>query len=262
MKIVVSMTSYPKRIVNVGKSIYALLNKQTLPPDEIYIWLSTEEFPNKENDLPKDLVLFSEVSNKIKIKWVEKNTYVHKRHEIFKIIKDAYVFFMDDDVYYNEDLIKTVVEKAKQYPNSIICYNNYNPHEYHGKHILYRNNTFGSGPFINKIRWCGQSMIPSEIYPMEILSDEYKKIRDKTSPISDECWFQPFVVEYNLPIYYCNFGWGIDISPTLGKQSGLVSWSHQLDANGLEKRDNWLNAVLNAFPNILKKYERLFNYGK
>lgn len=261
MKIVVSMTSYPKRIVNVGKSIYALLNKQTLPPDEIYIWLSTEEFPNKENDLPKDLVLFSEVSNKIKIKWVEKNTYVHKRHEIFKIIKDAYVFFMDDDVYYNEDLIKTVVEKAKQYPNSIICYNHYNLHEYYNLRILYKTNLYG-GPYVNKGRWCGQSMIPSSIYPVEILDDEYVKIREKTSPISDECWFQPFVVENNIPIYYCEFGWGQDISEKLGKKSGLVAWSHQKDPNGLEKRDNWLNAVLKSFPNIMEKYQKLFNYGK
>ena len=262
MKIVVSMTSYPKRIVNVGKSIFALIKYQTLTPDRIYLWLSKEEFPNKEKDLPEDLVSLSTLTDKVRIMWVEKNTYVHKRHEIFKTVKDAYVFFMDDDVLYNEKLIETVVQKAEQYPNSIICYNQYNPHEYAGKRILYNNNRNGNGPFINKVRWCGQSMIPTTVYPVEILEDEYVKIREKTSPISDECWFQPFVVKYDIPIYYCNFGWGKDIDPVLGKKSGLVSWSHQKDANGLEKRDNWLNAVLTAFPDILKKYEKLFNYGK
>ena len=52
----VSMTSYPGRITNVGKSIYLLLNKQTVKPDEIHCWLSIEEFKNKETDLPKDLL--------------------------------------------------------------------------------------------------------------------------------------------------------------------------------------------------------------
>jgi hypothetical protein len=32
-------------------------------------------------------------------------------------------------------------------------------------------------------------MIPSAIYPKEILSDENQKIRNNTSPVSDECWF-------------------------------------------------------------------------
>ena len=35
-RVIVSMTSYPKRIVNVGKGVYYLLTKQTVKPDEIH----------------------------------------------------------------------------------------------------------------------------------------------------------------------------------------------------------------------------------
>lgn len=262
MKIVVSMTSYPKRIYNVEKSIDALLHKQTLPPEEIYLWLSIEEFPNKENNLPENLIKIINENPNVFLKWVEKNTYVHKRHEIFKFIKDAYVFLIDDDVYYDNKLIETVVSKAKQYPNTIICYNQYNPHDYRGKRILYNNNRYGNGPLLNKVRWCGQSMIPSIIYPKECLTKENQEIRDRTSPISDECWFQPWIVKNDIPIVYCSYGWGTDIDPNNGKSKGIVAWSHQKESNGLERRDNWLYAVLSAYPEIMEKYRRLFNYGK
>jgi len=32
-------------------------------------------------------------------------------------------------------------------------------------------------------------MIPVKIYPKEILSEANQNIRNKVSPISDECWF-------------------------------------------------------------------------
>jgi len=263
MKIVVSMTSYPKRIINISKSINALLNEQSLKPDEIYLWLSIEEFPNKKNDLPDELNSLINSNENVYLKWVKKNTYVHKRHEIFKFIKDAYVFLIDDDVFYDKSLIETVINKAQQYPNSIVCYNRYDQHRYNGKHILYGNPTPKDGPpYVNKYRWCGQSMIPSDIYPIECLTEENQEIRDRTSPISDECWFQPWIVKNNIPIVHCSYGWGEDIDPNNGKKSGLVAWSHQKDKNGYERRDIWLNNVLNAYPEIMEKYKKLFNYGK
>ena len=44
--------------------------------------------------------------------------------------------------------------------------------------------------------------------------------------------------------------------------NGLAPMTHQREANGLERRDIWLANVLDAFPKIKEKYERLFNYGK
>lgn len=262
-KIVVSMTSYPGRIMNVGKSIFLLLKKQTIKPDEIHLWLSIEEFPNKEKSLPEDLNLIIEKCDDVFLHWLEKNTYVHKRHEIFKFIEDAYVFLIDDDVRYADNLIETVVRKAKQYPNTIVCYNRYDQHRYVEKHILYGNPTpVDSPPFINKYRWCGQSMIPSNIYPKECLTKENQEIRDITSPVSDECWFQPWIVKNDIPIVYCKYGWGDDIDPSNGKKKGLVAWSHQKDENGYERRDIWLNNVLKEYPEIMQKYIKLFNYGK
>lgn len=258
-RIIVSMTSYPARIQNVPISIFALTKKQTLPPDEIHLWLAIPQFPRKEADLPEALVAM-EKAGIVQIHWLEQNTYVHKRHEIFKIVNDGCVFLIDDDVIYHDNLIKSIMDVHAKRPDAIVCYNRYPKHKYSGRHILYEDIAPVGGPFVNIYRWCGQSMIPVNIYPKEILDDEHQKIRNQTSPISDECWFQPWVVLHNIPIFYCSYDWGTDISKNTGKDSGLVSWSHALDNNGFEKRDNWLYATVHAFKELAEKYKRTFNY--
>jgi len=259
-RIVVSMTSYPFRITNVNKSIFFLLNKQTLKPDEIHLFLCEEEFKNKEYDLPQELLLTLEKKDFI-LHWVKKNTYVHKRHEIFKTTSDNdCVFLIDDDVKYNDDLLKITMEKHQEFPDSIICYNNYDLHKYFKKRIMYVYSDLGPGPHINKVRWLGQSMIPSVLYPKEVLSSENQKIRNECSPISDECWFQPWVVYKDISLYYLNFGWGTEINPKIKKDEGVCVYTRKKDKNGYTFRENWLNNVLNAYPQILKKYHDLFGY--
>lgn len=185
---------------------------------------------------------------------------MHKRHEIFKYTTDNdCVFFLDDDVRYSDDLIKTVMKFHEQYQNCIICYNSYSPHKYNGKHILYTT-VYESSPQINVIRWCGQSMIPSNIYPKYILSNEYQIVRDRVSPISDECWFQPWTVWHDIPILHLRYGWGQNIDKNINMWSGLCKSTHEKCSNGLEKRDNWLYATLTAYPYIYEKYKRLFKY--
>jgi len=259
-KVIVSMTSYPGRISNVGKSIYLLLNYQRRKPDEIHLWLSEPEFPNKEKDLPSDLNLMLKTEN-VFLHWLPKNTYVHKRHEIFKYTTDEdCVFLIDDDVRYADNLIQTVMETHKKYPDCIVCYNRYSKHQYNGRRIIYGPPAPENEPKANFNRWCGQSMIPSKLYPKEILDETHQQIRDNTSQISDECWFQPWTVYYDIPIYHLNFSWGIDIDPKKGKNTGIVAFSHQKEANGYEKRDNWMHAVITSYPEIFEKYKRMFNY--
>ena len=261
-RIIVTMTSYPGRITNVSKSIYFLLFKQTIKPDEIHLWLSIEEFKNKEKDLPEDLITILKLDN-IFLHWLPKNTFVHKRHEIFKQTTDNdCVFLIDDDVRYDDDLIQRVMETHKKFPNCIICYNRYPAHKYIGRRIIYGPEINEIEPAINKVRWCGQSMIPSKLYPKEILDNAHQEVRNRTSPISDECWFQPWTVFYDIPIFHLRYGWGIDIDPKKSKWSGIVGFSHQKEANGYEKRDNWLYAVITSYPEIFEKYKRLFNYDR
>lgn len=261
-RVIVSMTSYPGRIGNVGKAIYLLLMKQTRKPDEIHLWLAEPEFPNREKDLPQELQLIFDLDN-VFLHWLPKNTYCHKRHEYFNIAKeDDCIFIVDDDTYYANNLIETVMKTHDKHPDAVICYNRASYHKYKGKHILYPISPLG-GPYINVGRINGNSMFPFKVMPKAVYAKGNIETRDQCTPICDESWITPWLVYFDVPIIWLNFGWGTEINPTKVKMSnGLVSQTHKVERNGLERRDNWLANVLDAFPKIKEKYERLFNYGK
>lgn len=110
-RIIVSMTSWPKRIGNVKTVMETLLN-QALKPDLIELNLSLAEFPNKIEDLPSDLVEIINKNRCIEINWVERNDGVFK-----KIIptlqkfhgEDYYLLSVDDDRLYRNDYIQRMV---------------------------------------------------------------------------------------------------------------------------------------------------------
>jgi len=119
-QIIVSMTSWTKRIGNVSQVVYSLL-KQTVKPDSIEVNLSTEEFPNKEKDLPEVLVAMLN-EGLVQINWVEKNTGVFKK--FIPVLQkyygeDYYLFTVDEDWLYDIDYIKYMVLELEN--NDVYC---------------------------------------------------------------------------------------------------------------------------------------------
>ena len=54
-RIIVSFTSYPARITFVPRVLESLY-AQSKKPDMILLWLAEEQFPNREEDLPDELI--------------------------------------------------------------------------------------------------------------------------------------------------------------------------------------------------------------
>lgn len=107
--VVVCMTSWMKRIKNV-KPVVENIMKGTLQPDRIYLSLSVEEFPNRESDLPKDLVDYFNSNEKLIINWVEgENTKTMKK--VFPVLQyledDDIIITADDDILFPTDLIES-----------------------------------------------------------------------------------------------------------------------------------------------------------
>lgn len=126
-KIVVSFTSWKKRI-NYCKACVENLFKQSVKPDLIYLNLSVEEFPNKENDLPKDLVELSNTEESFIINWVDgKNTKTMKK--IFPILQylndEDIIINIDDDMLIPQDLIKSRLEDFNKYGRNFAISSNF-----------------------------------------------------------------------------------------------------------------------------------------
>ena len=122
-KIIVSMTSWPKRINNVPTVLNSFINQDT-PPDLIELNLCEAEFPNKENDLPKELKSLLSKNEKIEINWVKKNTYTFKK--IIPTIKkfygnNYYLLSVDDDWIYRNNYISMMINYFNKFNSDSFC---------------------------------------------------------------------------------------------------------------------------------------------
>ena len=76
-KVIVSMTSWKKRIFNTHKPLEILINI-TYKPDKIILNLAVEEFPKKNLELPKSILKLLKFNN-FEIFWIYKNNNVFKK---------------------------------------------------------------------------------------------------------------------------------------------------------------------------------------
>jgi hypothetical protein len=117
------MTSWPKRIGNCKTVIESILN-QGVKPDYIELNLSLEEFPNKESDLPQELLGLISNNKEIEINWVEGNDGVFKK--IIPTLKkfygeEYYLLSIDDDWIYRSDYVEFMVNNLKQFNFDTFC---------------------------------------------------------------------------------------------------------------------------------------------
>ena len=116
-RIIVSITSYPKRIGTVAKvleTIYA----QTKKADEVILWLAEEQFPGKEADLPEDLIQLIQ-ENKLTIRWCD-DLKPHKKYfYAFQEYPNDLVITIDDDLQYPPDTISSLYASYLLYPDAI-----------------------------------------------------------------------------------------------------------------------------------------------
>ena len=143
MNIIVSLTSWPKRIENVATVVKSLLD-QEVQPDIVQINLSEDEFKNKETDLQDDLRELLKTDGRVEIEWVKGNDGVFKK--IIPTLKkhqgeDYLLLSVDDDWIYRNDYIKMMVEYLEKYNADSFCL--YRPCII-GNRMIYKSSVFES----------------------------------------------------------------------------------------------------------------------
>lgn len=112
--LVVTMTSWTKRIGNVKRVVESIMDN-TVKPDRVYLNLSRTEFEGIK--LPKDLVEYFENDERLVINWVDgENTKSMKK--VFPILKylddDDLIIDADDDILFPKDLIESRINDFKK----------------------------------------------------------------------------------------------------------------------------------------------------
>jgi hypothetical protein len=120
LPVIVSLTSWKKRIDTVGKTIASIL--QHSKPLKIVLTLASDEFPGLVRDLPADLIQYAR-EGQLEIQWVKRNVKSFKKVLFALDLYTNYpVVSADDDCIYTEDYVKILYEKWLTDKKSIWTY--------------------------------------------------------------------------------------------------------------------------------------------
>ena len=199
-KLIVSLTSHPKRINNLQDSLESLF-KQTIQPNKIILWLAEEEFKNKEKDLPE--YLFSLVnSSKLKIEWC-KNLKPHKKYFYAFKKYPRNIITVDDDLVYEEDLIESLLYSYFNFPNAVSATRTHLMKSSDGKFEKYDNFEFEQNKYIQvpSMRLLATNGAGSLFSP-SILKLEYldEKLIEELCLLTDDLWLKTIEVLSNVPV--------------------------------------------------------------
>ena len=119
-QIIISLTSWKKRIQNVPMVIQSILTG-TKTPDKIVLNLSTDEFLLKDKELPTYLLMLKE-TNKIEINWVKENTKAFKKIiPTMKLYPNSIVLGIDDDIILPKTTLADMINKYLS-NNGVVAY--------------------------------------------------------------------------------------------------------------------------------------------
>lgn len=211
-QIIISLTSFPKRIPTLHIVIECLL-RQTYFNKRVILWLSKEQFPSSE--IPSNLL--SLCNKGLEVYFVDGDIRSHKKHYYaFKAFPNNLIFLVDDDLFYPSYIVEQSYNLYKKYGGNKVIIANY------GRKINHSNNGelksyntweishgnsedmfFGSGG--------GTLIRPRDLYKDYLKMDLFLKL----TPIADDIWLNAmarlgdndiFITDdyYPLPVHISN----------------------------------------------------------
>ena len=203
-QIVVTMTSYGKRIYTVPLVLERLMN-QTLKPDRIVLYLSVENFPQKEAELP--LRLLEMRKQGLEIRWCEKDLKSYKKLlPALKDFPDDLLITIDDDLYMDLNMVERLYEDHRMYPEAVIASRAHLiTFDEEGKLLPYakwEREKFRSatemGPRYDLIATTGAgTLFPPACFTEEVFNEE---VIQECCPLADDLWVKMMMTLNNVPV--------------------------------------------------------------
>lgn len=242
-KIIVSFTSYPKRINTVYKVLDSIIN-QTILPDKIILYLSSSEFEGF-GELP-NLECYEKYG--FEIHWHEENLKSHKKwFYVFQEYKNDIVITIDDDILYNKNMLENLLKYHKQFPNCVVgrhvniitCNEN-------GTIAAYENWCGLCGEYVGMPRMDMEAVGNAGIlYPTYLLDNTEifkKEIFMEKCPYADDIWLKIMEVYNGIPTVLAEKRWN-DIMLEEHQKSCLFE-THNKDGGN----DKQLEELLKEYP--------------
>ncbi|MBQ2811465.1 MAG: hypothetical protein IJF12_04775, partial [Alphaproteobacteria bacterium] len=243
--IIVSLTSYPARIDKVHSVIESLFN-QTFKADKVVLWLAPEQFPNREADLPQQLLDLTDKG--LTIDWYHDIKSYKKLIPALKKYPDALIVTADDDIIYPSSWLLKLHRSYMQEKDIIWA------HRAH--RITYENttqlkpykewnfNVYDTLPeYRNFCTTGGGVLYPPKCFYKDVLNEN---LFMKLCPTADDIWFWAMCVLNHKKIGIVKNNM-LRLSFTQGSQDDAL-WKINVLQNNNDKQ---LNSMLIKYPQIL-----------
>ena len=248
--LIVSLTSFPQRMYEIHYTLYSILN-QTVKPGKVILWLSKEEFPNLEKDIPQKVLQLKE--NGLTINWCTNIFSYKKLIPTLLNYQNNIIVTADDDIFYEKDWLKTLIESHKSNPDCIIS------HRAHKIKFTKDGNIAPYKKWTKKIRNIKPSYLHfltgagGVLYPTNSLNKDVlnEKLFLKLSPKADDIWFWAMAVLNGTKICVAKncIKHLTYVNPE--RERGLTNESTLFSINKKGGNDVQLQKVLNHYPQIL-----------
>ena len=246
--VIISLTSYPARINTINQVVESLLN-QSFKADKIILWLAPEQFPNKERDLPKQLLDLKDKG--LTIDWYHDIKSYKKLIPALIKYSNAIIVTADDDLIYPKDWLKILYESYECNPNNIHC------HRAHRVLFDRKNNILPYNQWMMEIKTKKASFnnfltgIGGVLYPQNCLYRDILKenLFMNLCPTNDDIWFWAMCVMNNRKISIVKSNYSYSSLCIEGTQEDALYKTNVLE----NKNDEQINRILKYYPKILEK---------
>ena len=233
VQIVVSFTSYGSRIETIPLMLERIMN-QTVKPDRIVMYLSKENFPGLESDLPERVLDMRTLG--LEIRWCSDDMKSYKKLlPALKDFPDDIIITIDDDLYYELDMIEKLYNSYKKYPNAISAMRTHRLTFNKKKQLLPYNKwekeyaDEGQVPCKGLMATTGAgTLFPPHIFPEEIFNMENIV---ELCPMADDVWVMIMAMLNGVPV----------IPPSRKKKLRYISgtqaerlWDANMDENDIQ----------------------------
>lgn len=187
--IIISLTSYPKRISTVHYCIKSLL-AQSIKPSKVILWLAAEQFPQKENNLPKCLLELKKEG--LTICWCNDIKSYKKIIPTLKHYPNSTIVTADDDIIYDKDWLLQLIISYNRNPQNIHCHRKHSvkllPNGYPDSYSNWyrgKKDVFHSPSYRNFFTGVGGVLYPPHSLSPEVFRED---IFTKFLPTGDDIW--------------------------------------------------------------------------
>lgn len=239
-KLLVSLTSYPARINDVWKVIECI-KKQTVLPEKIILWLSNDQFKDRTS-IPANIL--RQEDGLFEVRLVEGDIRSHKKYYYaFQLFPDWTTITCDDDVFYDSNMIKRLVDTSRLYPGCVVA--NHSVEILFGKNgdaLSYHNWGTTEKPGLSKNR-C-QIGIGGVLYPPHLLDEMVldKEVFMNAAPYADDLWLNAMARLNRVPVVQTS-KWFLPL-PVVGNSTSLSDIN-----NGENKNDVQLTSIREFIKN-------------